>query len=110
MEGISQISIPSIFIKHNLILSLDELDVTDLPKIKIVLSPNIPQPNFNLDIHDMVIKYKSEIENIPSTKLWDKSKKISNDFELIYVSRPYNMKVSGVSDCNPLSRSFFKLW
>ena len=98
---------PSIFIKHNVVIS--NIDHIDPPPIKITMSTSLPKPNFDTELNDIVSKYKMKIENIEYCKFWDKAKKISNDFELIHVSRSKYSKINGISKYNPLSRSYFKL-
>ena len=64
---------------------------------------------FNKDEYDALINVKNKIDNLEDCKLWDKTKKISNDFELIYLPNK-KMKATSVSKYEPLSRSYFKLW
>lgn len=59
--------------------------------------------------YDKLIQVKNKIDNLEDCKLWDKIKKISNDFELIYLPNK-KLKSSSVSKYEPLSRSYFKLW
>lgn len=59
--------------------------------------------------YDKLIQVKNKIDNLDDCKLWDKIKKISNDFELIYLPNK-KLKSSSVSKYEPLSRSYFKLW
>jgi 23S rRNA U2552 (ribose-2'-O)-methylase RlmE/FtsJ len=60
----------------------------------------------------------NEILNIEKNKinsyynnnsLWDKVKKFSNEYEFIYTSSYVN-EYKNISNYNPISRSFFKLW
>jgi 23S rRNA U2552 (ribose-2'-O)-methylase RlmE/FtsJ len=59
--------------------------------------------------YDKLIQVKNKIDSLEDCKLWDKIKKISNDFELIYLPNK-KLKSSSVSKYEPLSRSYFKLW
>ena len=59
--------------------------------------------------YNRLIHVKNKIDNLEDCKLWDKIKKISNDFELIYLPNK-KLKSSSVSKYEPLSRSYFKLW
>ena len=52
-------------------------------------------------------KNKINIERY--NKYWDKTKKYSNIYELIYIPNKTNRKHS-ISNYRPLSRSYFKLW
>lgn len=59
--------------------------------------------------YEKLIQVKNKIDSLEDCKLWDKIKKISNDFELIYLPNK-KLKSSSVSKYEPLSRSYFKLW
>jgi len=83
---------------------------------KLVLDlGSIPQVNgecqelqhFNVILQDLVTKYKDKINEYYKNKSWDRYKKISNEYELIFTSPN---TVSNISKYNPVSRSFFKLW
>lgn len=64
-----------------------------------------------LEINDQMLRmtttYKNKITPYYNNKTWDKYKKLSNEFELIFTTP--NTK-SNVSLYNPVSRSFFKMW
>lgn len=61
----------------------------------------------NKKLYDVVTFYKNKITEFYENKSWDRYKKLSNEYELIFTSpnAPYN-----VSKYSPVSRSFFKLW
>ena len=61
----------------------------------------------NDDMHKMITTYKNKITPYYNNRTWDKYKKLSNEFELIFTTP--NTK-SNVSLYNPVSRSFFKMW
>lgn len=61
----------------------------------------------NEEMQKMITTYKNKITPYFNNKTWDKYKKISNEFELIFTTP--NTK-SNVSLYNPVSRSFFKMW
>jgi 23S rRNA U2552 (ribose-2'-O)-methylase RlmE/FtsJ len=63
--------------------------------------------NMNDDMHKMITTYKNKITPYYNNRTWDKYKKVSNEFELIFTTP--NTK-SNVSLYNPVSRSFFKMW
>lgn len=63
----------------------------------------------NKDEYDMLINVKNKIDSLEDCKLWDKTKKISNEYELIYLPNK-KMKTNSISRYEPLSRSYFKLW
>ena len=52
---------------------------------------------------------KNQIDNVCNNKDWDTSKKITNPYELIYISSRKS-KLKSVASYEPLSRSYFKLW
>lgn len=63
----------------------------------------------NENEYDMLISIKNKIDLLEDNKLWDKVKKISNEFELVYLPNK-KLKSNSVSKYEPLSRSYFKLW
>ena len=60
-------------------------------------------------VFNALIKCKNKINNEKYLKLWDNTKKYSNDYELIYIPNKNNRKHS-ISRYKPLSRAYFKLW
>lgn len=62
---------------------------------------------FNVTLQDVVTRFKDKINEYYKNKLWDRYKKISNEYELIFTSPN---TPSNISKYNPVSRSFFKLW
>jgi 23S rRNA U2552 (ribose-2'-O)-methylase RlmE/FtsJ len=54
-----------------------------------------------------LVAAKSKIDESYYTRLWDKFKKLSNEYELIYTN---DVETPSVSDISPVSRSYFKLW
>ena len=52
--------------------------------------------------------YKNKIDELEDTKLWDRAKKFSNDYELIHLPNKRNKKDS-IALYEPLSRSYFKM-
>jgi 23S rRNA U2552 (ribose-2'-O)-methylase RlmE/FtsJ len=63
--------------------------------------------NTNRRLMTMITNYKNKISPYYSNKTWDKYKKVSNEYELIFTTP--NAKTN-VSSYNPVSRSFFKMW
>ena len=61
-------------------------------------------PFFCKDLCDLVCYYKGFIDKVDNFKKWDYAKKTSNPFELI--NHGGNR---GISELNPISRSYFKL-
>ncbi len=64
---------------------------------------------FNQNERKLLADIKNKIDENNLSKDWDKSKKISNLYELIHISNN-KMKAESISRYDPLSRSFFKLW
>jgi 23S rRNA U2552 (ribose-2'-O)-methylase RlmE/FtsJ len=56
-----------------------------------------------------LIFYKNKIDNLDNSKVWDRAKKLSNDYELIHLPNKKNKKNS-IALYDPLSRSYFKMW
>lgn len=63
--------------------------------------------NMNNDLQEKLTKYKNKISEYYKNKLWDRYKKISNEYEMIFTT-PNNG--TNVSQYLPVSRSFFKMW
>lgn len=61
----------------------------------------------NTKLNYYVTCYKNKITYYYNNKLWDKYKKYSNEYELVFTT-PNNGK--NISNYVPLSRAFFKLW
>jgi 23S rRNA U2552 (ribose-2'-O)-methylase RlmE/FtsJ len=61
----------------------------------------------NKRLMTMITSYKNKISPYYSNKTWDRYKKVSNEYELIFTTP--NAKTN-VSSYNPVSRSFFKMW
>lgn len=63
--------------------------------------------SLNNSMLEIVTKYKDKITEYYKNRLWDKYKKISNEYEHVFYSPNAS---SNISLYNPVSRSFFKLW
>ena len=63
----------------------------------------------NLTEYNELIKYKNYIDTLENTNLWDKAKKFSNCYELIYLPNK-KIKYDSISKYEPLSRAYFKLF
>ena len=85
-------------------------------QIKLSSSPSYVEIlRKNKDDNDDII-YKDEYKNLSKTKClidtlsnnikWDKAKIVINPYELVYISKFKN----GITNFNPVSRSFFKMW
>ena len=59
-------------------------------------------------LHKLIL-YKNKINEKKYIKHWDKTKKYSNKYELIYIPNK-NRREQSISSYKPLSRSYFKLW
>ena len=56
-----------------------------------------------------LIFFKNKIDTLDNNKVWDRAKKLSNDYELIHLPNKRNKKDS-IAAYEPLSRSYFKMW
>jgi 23S rRNA U2552 (ribose-2'-O)-methylase RlmE/FtsJ len=63
----------------------------------------------NNEIYKELIECKNKIELLDEDDLWDKAKKINNEYELIYLPNKKYRSVS-IADYEALSRAFFKMW
>ena len=64
----------------------------------------------NKDLNNILNIEKNKIDTYYNNNyLWDKLKKFSNEYEFIYTSAYIN-EYKNIANCNPISRSFFKLW
>jgi 23S rRNA U2552 (ribose-2'-O)-methylase RlmE/FtsJ len=63
--------------------------------------------NLNDEIHHHLTLQKNDITSHHRKHKWEKYKKMSNDFELIYST---NHLFPSISSYAPISRSYFKLW
>lgn len=61
----------------------------------------------NDSLFDIITTYKNKINDYYKNKSWDRYKKLSNEYELIFYS---SNSVNNISLYTPVSRSFFKLW
>jgi 23S rRNA U2552 (ribose-2'-O)-methylase RlmE/FtsJ len=61
----------------------------------------------NRKMIDKLMHYKNSIDTTFSDGTWDKWKKYTNDYELVFTSMDMHQSVSKYV---PISRSFFKLW
>uniref|UniRef100_A0A6C0IY69 Ribosomal RNA methyltransferase FtsJ domain-containing protein n=1 Tax=viral metagenome TaxID=1070528 RepID=A0A6C0IY69_9ZZZZ len=75
----------------------------DLKNLELKLSKTINHQDYNLNIFNIVNKYKKYIDNVDKF-LWDKIKLLVNDYESIY------SKEISVSSYIPISRAYFKFW
>ncbi len=53
---------------------------------------------------------KEKIDKLENSNEWDKIKKIGNPFELIYTTYNKKKKKESISNYQPISRSYFKMW
>lgn len=79
----------------------------------VVREPDQKEPNvdfllsLNKTLHEKITKYKNKITEYYKNKLWDRYKKISNEYEMIFTTPNTG---ANVSQYIPVSRSFFKMW
>lgn len=58
-------------------------------------------------LHEILIKYKNKISPYYSNKKWDRYKKLSNEYECVFMTPQAK---NNVSSFTPISRSYFKMW
>jgi cap1 methyltransferase len=63
--------------------------------------------NENVKLQEVVTFFKNMITHYYENKSWDKYKKLTNEYELIFSSPNTSQNISKYT---PVSRSFFKLW
>jgi 23S rRNA U2552 (ribose-2'-O)-methylase RlmE/FtsJ len=61
----------------------------------------------NKKLHELLTSHKNQITSYYNDKSWDKFKKLSNEYELIFTTPNTGINISKYI---PVSRSFFKLW
>lgn len=63
--------------------------------------------NVNNELHELLSRQKNMITDYFKSKKWDKYKKHSNSYELIFTSCH---TLPSIASYSPISRSYFKLW
>ena len=58
-------------------------------------------------LHKHLVHFKNKITEHHKTKKWDRYKKHTNDYELVFTS---SQGCPSIASHNPISRSYFKLW
>lgn len=61
----------------------------------------------NENLSNVLIEHKNKITQYHQNKSWDKFKKLSNEYEMIFTTPSTGHNISVY---NPVSRSFFKMW
>jgi 23S rRNA U2552 (ribose-2'-O)-methylase RlmE/FtsJ len=79
---------------------MDKYPRDDMDKYPPIISP---------ETYTNLILFKNKIDNLDNNKVWDRAKKLSNDYELIHLPNKKNKKNS-IALYEPLSRSYFKMW
>jgi 23S rRNA U2552 (ribose-2'-O)-methylase RlmE/FtsJ len=75
--------------------------------IKLEFDKEAKELYHNYSEYLLLIDEKNKINDY--SKEWEKYKKMSNDYELIYLANR-NLKNESIADYEPLSRSYFKMW
>ncbi len=60
--------------------------------------------------YEEITNEKEKIDKLENSNEWDKIKKIGNPFELIYTTYNKKKKKDSISNYQPISRSYFKMW
>ena len=69
----------------NIYLIKRENKTYSLPTINLKYGKNELFHITNKEEYNTIINYKNDIDNIEDTKIWDKAKKLSNFYEIIYL-------------------------
>ena len=76
-------------------------------KVNYTESHKLKDPNFHIDLYNIIIKYKTFIDDELISHKWYKLKLFTNLFELISYNN-LNYNISPLIDYIPLSRAYFK--
>ena len=79
-----------------------------MPLIKLKYNKIEDITIINNNEYQNLLKYKNKIEEVDNNKIWDRAKKISNCYEIIYLPNK-KYKFNSISKYEPLSRSYFKM-
>lgn len=88
--------------------SIDNTSI-ELPDIVFKGSEEIAEPLFKEIAEDVAVA-KAKIDKVEAVKQWDRIKKRTNPYEIIYNSNSWNKKEHSVAKYLAMSRSFYKLW
>lgn len=81
----------------------------ELPEIRFRGSKKSGEPLYS-EIAADVARSKAKIDEVEAGKQWDRIKKRTNPYEIIYNSNSWNKKGHSVAKYLAMSRSFYKLW
>ena len=95
--------------KNTYLLERDSSVDYPLPKISVEFETYEMNKITNLYEYNHLIHYKNNIDTLEDSKSWDNAKKLSNNYELIYLPNK-KYKYDSVSKYEPLSRAYFKLY
>lgn len=95
--------------KNTYLIQKDENKIYLLPDIKLDFEKYEVNKITNLYEYNQLIDYKNKIDTLEDNKLWDNAKKLSNNYELIYLPNK-KFKYDSISKYEPLSRAYFKLF
>ena len=95
--------------KNTYLLEKDSFINYPLPKISVEFESYEMNKITNLYEYNHLIHYKNNIDTLEDSKSWDNAKKLSNNYELIYLPNK-KYKYDSVSKYEPLSRAYFKLY
>lgn len=92
--------------KH--ILKLEKLPATVVGQ---TVNESSFDPSFLMDtnrvLHEFLIRFKNKISPYYTNKKWDRYKKLSNEYECVFMTPQAK---NNVSCFTPISRSYFKMW
>ena len=75
--------------------------------VNYIESHSIKRPNFNIYFFNIIIKYKTYIDQPEISAKWNKLKLFTNLYELVSYNNPYK-HIQSLIDYVPLSRAYFK--
>ena len=96
-------------IKNTYLIKKDNNELYLLPDIKLEFEKYEVNKITNLYEYNQLIEFKNKIDKLEDNKLWDNAKKLSNNYELIYLPNK-KFKYDSISKYEPLSRAYFKLF
>ena len=95
--------------KNTYLLEKDSSVNYPLPTISVEFDTYEMNKITNLYEYNHLIHYKNNIDTLEDCKSWDNAKKLSNNYELIYLPNK-KFKYDSISKYEPLSRAYFKLY
>jgi len=93
--------------RKSLYVKIPDKDKTKEFNVSYTESYKMKTPNFNLTLYNIIVKYKTFIDNKNIQNRWSRLKLFTNLFELISYNNSSNT-ITSLIDYVPLSRAYFK--